>query len=123
MRHGARRLDMNDCFEALLGREERRRRDGEANTFYTLPAWLPHWRRAFAKGMQWDEVDARRNFGHYERILMLDTGLHPMPDEQILEFFDFTGVPIEIRQVELDRLEALLSAALEENPATALAPE
>lgn len=111
-RYGARRLDMHDCFEALLGREERRRLDREANTFYTLATWLPHWRRAFAEGMRWDEVDARQTFGHYERILLLDTGLHPMADEQILEFFDYTGVPIEMRPVTLENLARLVLGAL-----------
>jgi hypothetical protein len=115
-RHGARRLDVNDCFEALLGREERRRLDREANTFYTLPAWLPHWRRAFDKGMRWDEVDARQTFGHYERILLLDTGLRPIPDEQVLEFFDYTGVPVEVRPVDLAGLRLKLLEALDGAP-------
>ena len=115
-RHGARRLDVHDCFEALLGREERKRLDREANTFYTLPAWLKHWRRAFAKGMRWDAVDVRQNFGHYERILLLDSGLRPVSDEQILEFFDYTGVPIEVRPVGLENLSQLLLEELSNGP-------
>jgi hypothetical protein len=111
-RFGARRLDMRDCFEALLHRDERRRLDRESNTFYTMATWLPHWRRAIAQGMRWDDVDARQHFSRYARILLLDTGLHPIADEQVLEFFDFTGVPIEVRPVGLDNLRALLLDAL-----------
>lgn len=115
-RYGARRLDVNDCFEALLSRDERHRLDREMNTFYTLPSWLSHWRRAFAKGMRWDEADARRNFGHYQRILLLDTGLRAVPPEQILEFFDYAGVPVETVPVTLDNLRRLIREGLDASP-------
>lgn len=107
-RHGARRIDMHDCFEALLGREERRRLDAEMNTFYTTASWLPHWRRAMQRGMRWDDVDARQNFARYQRILLLDSGLHQAKDEDILAFFDYTGIPVEIRPVALHNLSSLL---------------
>ncbi len=111
-RHAARRLDMRDCFEALLGRDERRRLDAEANTFYTLATWLPHWRRALSKGMRWDAVEARQAFARYERILLLDSGLHSIEDEHVLEFFDYVGVPVEIKPVRLDGLARLVLGAL-----------
>lgn len=110
---GARRLHMNDCFEALLGREERQRLDREANTFYTLASWLPHWRRALSNGMRWDEAEARHQFARYDRVLLLDTGLRPIDDEQVLELFDFVGVPVEIQAVGLESLASVLIEAFE----------
>ncbi len=106
-RFPARRLPVNDCFDAILG-PRRKQLDREMNTFYTLPAWLRHWKRALVKKLGWDNVDARQNFGLYQRIILLDVGVSPFSDEEILEFFDFTSVPVEITQVDLAPLANLL---------------
>jgi len=47
-----------------------------------------------------------KDFGRYDRILVLDTGSNPLSDEEILEFYDLTQVPIEIQQIDLDHLRA-----------------
>jgi hypothetical protein len=36
------------------------------------------------------------NLGRYDRILLLDPGIDPLSDEEILMFFDLTRIPIEI---------------------------
>ncbi len=110
-RFPARRLPVNDCFDALLG-SKRRELDREANTFYTTPAWLHHWKRALVKRLGWDGVDARQNFGLYQRILLLDAGTTPFSDEDVLEFFDFTGIPIEVIPIGLAPLSDLLRSHL-----------
>lgn len=110
-RFPARRLPVNDCFDAILG-PRRKELDREANTFYTIPAWLRHWTRALVKKWGWDGVDARQNFGLYKRILLLDAGVSPFSDEQVLELFDFTSVPVEVMPVALDALSELLHAGL-----------
>ena len=111
----ARRATINDCFDALLG-EERKLIDRESNTFYTSTAWLDHWQRALRRSMQWGQVDARQNFGHYDRILLLDAGLKPVPDEKILEYFDYLQVPVEPHAITLDALGTLLSRYLGYGP-------
>ncbi|TAK36548.1 MAG: DUF1638 domain-containing protein [Chloroflexota bacterium] len=113
----ARRATINDCFDALLG-EERKRIDRESNTFYTSAAWLDHWQHALRRSMQWDQVDARQNFGHYDRVLLLDTGLKPIPDEKILEYFDYLQVPVEPYSISLEALSELLGRYLEISKAT-----
>jgi len=50
----------------------------------------------------WDETDARINMGIYDRILLLDPGLSPLSDEEILAFFDLVQVPIEVEPLDLD---------------------
>ena len=107
----AHRLPINDCFDALLG-YRRRDVDRGSRTFYTLPSWLRHWRRALVKKLGWDEADARQNFGLYERIVLLDAGVQSFSDEEVLEFFDFTGVPIDIVQIDLVPLGKLLRESL-----------
>lgn len=112
--YGASRLSMANCFEALLGAPRMKEILRETNTFFTSPSWLKHWRRAFKKGMKWDVVDVRQNFGVYERILILDAGVTPYSDEEVLEFYDYTQVPVEIFPVDLGNFASLLAVACQE---------
>lgn len=69
----------------------------------------PGWVRSFPNMMEaagWDEVDVRQNWGRYDRILLMDTGINPLSEEEILEFYDLTQVPIEIQQIGLDHFRA-----------------
>jgi hypothetical protein len=56
----------------------------------------------------WEDVEARQNFGLYQRIMLLDAGVQPYSDEDVLELFDFTSVPIEVVPVDLTQLRGLL---------------
>lgn len=103
----AQRLPIDNCFDALLGgcaREIAR----ERRAFFTTPTWLKHWRRALEKGLHWQEVDARQNLGHNQRILLLDAGVTPFSDEEILDLFDYTQLPVETLPVDLEEFARLL---------------
>ncbi len=104
---GARRVEMDNCFDALLGGQSRRIAS-QANTFFTTPAWLKQWRRFRQKSVAWDDVDLRQNFGLYQRILLLDSGTTPVDDEDVLRLFDDTGVEVEVMPLDLDNLAQLL---------------
>jgi len=58
--------------------------------------------------------DARINLGWYDKILLLDTGIEPLSDEMILEFFELTRVPIEILPVSLDHFKKVVIQLLRE---------
>lgn len=109
---GARLIRAGNCIEMLLG-DLLAEYDAEARTFYITGGWLENWRKIFVDGLKWDEIDARQNFGYYDRILLLDTGLAPIDDEKILEFYDYTQVPIEIRPVNLDHFRKLLEEIID----------
>ncbi len=98
-----------DCIALLLGKETLAELNAEAKTFFITPGWLENWEQIFKEGLGWDSVDARQNFGYYERIVLLDTGAGTLDDEKVLAFFDYTGVAIEIRPITLDRLARTLS--------------
>lgn len=66
------------------------------------PGCLSDWRSIFREGLGWDETDARMNLGFYDRIVVLDFGLEPLDDLALLEFFDYTGVPVEIESADLE---------------------
>jgi hypothetical protein len=96
----------SNCIEMLLGEEKVRELDAECNTFYITSGWLKNWRSIFRSGgLGWDPIDARINFGRYERILLLDAGLEEFSDEDIFEFFEYTEVPIETYPITLDHLK------------------
>jgi hypothetical protein len=110
--YGAEISRAKDCIGILLGEEELANLSAEARTFYLTPGWLDNWEVIFREGLGWDEVDARQNFGIYERVMLLDTGVMPLDEERILSFFDYCGIPIEIHQVSLDKLAAMLNQEL-----------
>lgn len=105
-------IQAKSCIEMLLG-DEMARMDSEAKTFYITGGWLENWRSIFIEGLKWDEIDARQNFGYYDRILLLDTGMWPIDDEMILEFYGYTQVPVEIVSVTLDNMRILLEQILQ----------
>ncbi|MBS3970695.1 MAG: DUF1638 domain-containing protein [Clostridia bacterium] len=105
-------IQAKNCIEMLLG-DEMARLDSEAKTFYITGGWLNNWRGIFVEGLKWDEIDARQNFGYYDRILLLDTGMWPIDDEMILEFYEYTQVPVEIVSVTLDNMGKLVDQILQ----------
>ncbi len=111
--YGASVASADNCIQMLLG-EDMARIDAEARTFYLTPGWLENWKQIFIKGLGWDSIDARQNFGIYERVLFLDTGVMPFEEEKILEFFDYTQVPVEVRRVGLENLHQLIQVILKE---------
>jgi hypothetical protein len=109
--HG-RIIQAKNCIEMLLG-DKMAQLESEARTFFMTVGWLENWQDIFVEGLKWDSIDARQNFGFYERILLLDTGVIPVDEEKVLEFYDYTQIPIEIMPISLDYFRDLLSQTLE----------
>lgn len=100
---------VSDCLEAFLGTKKRElESDG---TMIMTPGWIRAWPSMMA-AMGWNEVDVRINYGRYNRILVLDPGINPLSDEEILEFFDLIQVPVEIEPLELDHFQRLLTGMI-----------
>lgn len=110
-KYGGRVIRAKSCIEMLLG-EKMAELDAEAKTFYLTSGWLENWRQIFREGLGWDAIDARQNFGYYDRILLLDTGIIPIDDIDLLEFYDYAQVPVEIVSVDLNNLRQLLDQLL-----------
>ncbi len=62
---------------------------------------------------RWSEVDVRTDFGYYDRILVLDYGIKPLTDLEILSLYDLIQVPIEIEKVNLDYFKSVLKNLVE----------
>jgi hypothetical protein len=98
--HGARRLPARNCVEAFVSPEARAAFGDRA--YIMSPGYLRQWRAIYVEGTGWDEIDGRINFGMYDVIILLDFGLEPIDDIDVLEFFDFTQTPIDIVPASLD---------------------
>ena len=108
------RLSPGNCIELILGKERQKEIEKTAKVFYLTPGWLLNWKDIFRQGQGWDEIDARINMGFYDKILLLDTGVSEFSDEDLLEFFEYTQVPIEIEKVDLAVFKENVVKAIEQ---------
>jgi hypothetical protein len=108
------RLSPGNCIELILGKDRQKEIEKSAKVFYLTPGWLQNWKDIFRRGLGWDEIDARQNMGFYDKILLLDTGVAEFSDEDLLEFFEYTRVPIEIERVDLAVFKENITKALEQ---------
>ena len=102
-------LGVRNCLEAFCHEDIDELQQNR--TMVVTPGWVRFFSSMMASA-GWDEVDIRQNFGHYDRILLMDTGINPVSDEEILEFFDLIQVPIETQQINLDHFQAKLNEVL-----------
>lgn len=107
---GAQMPCVKNCIQAVIGPEKTKQL--EANrTMVITPGWLTAWSGIMA-GLGWDDVDVRINLGRYDRILLVDPGVVPIKDEDILAFYDLVQVPVEIEPVELNYFRDLIGQVL-----------
>ncbi len=107
--HGGKILGAKNCVEAFF--HESIEKLEQNRTMVITPGWIRFFPNIMA-GLGWDEVDVRQNFGRYDRILLMDTGVKPLSEEEILGFYDLTQIPIEIQQVSLDHFKTNLIEVL-----------
>lgn len=103
-------LGSKNCLHAFCG-EKLRELEQDRTTVVT-----PGWIRYFSDMMEaagWDEVDIRMNLGRYDRILLMDTGVNPISDEELLEYFEVIQIPVEIEQTDLEHFKEKLAEVLE----------
>ncbi|MDR2945495.1 MAG: DUF1638 domain-containing protein [Candidatus Adiutrix sp.] len=110
---GALVLPAKNCLAALVGeariKELERNRTLAASVGFVRHMWLG--RAQTATG--WTADDFRMQFGRYDRIVVLDPGLAPLTDEEILTCFDLVQVPLEIEPCGLDYFRHIFKELLE----------
>jgi len=107
---GAGIAPVKNCIEAFCG--ENTKKLEEDRTMIMTPGWVRAWPRIMA-ALGWDEVDVRINLGRYDRILLLDAGVDPLSEEEILSFFDLVHVPIDVEYLDLEHFKCTLTAILQ----------
>lgn len=104
-KHGAVSIAVGNCLDAFLGPLKK---EVEAEgAFLLTPGWIRAW-PAIMKSMGWDEVDSRINLGRYDKAVVFDAGTRPLTEEEILWFFDVSGLYVEIRPLDLRFFQNLL---------------
>ncbi|MDR2445549.1 MAG: DUF1638 domain-containing protein [Spirochaetaceae bacterium] len=98
-----------NCAEMLLSPEKKKEFDAEGNVYFLTMGGLKQWKEIYQQGHGWDAADARANFGYFEKIIVLDTGVFEISDEDLFEFFDFTQIPVEVMQINLDYFKSVLT--------------
>jgi len=103
-------LSSKNCIESLVGLEELRELE-KNKTMVITPSWIR--RTWFAENglrviLGWDNTDFRQNFGRYDRLLVLDSGIKPLTDLEILEAFEIIEVPIETLSFSLEHFNKIL---------------
>lgn len=109
---GVKLAQSQNCIEMFLG-DKLNQLNSEGFNFYMTIGWLENWRNIFIEALKWDSIDARQNFGLYDRIIVLDTGLMPLDEEKVIEFYDYTQVPVEIMPVDLNNFKEIISKVCE----------
>ena len=113
-------LPARNCLAALAGEDGLKELEKD-RTLVASPGWVRKmWLgRAGAVG-GWQADDYRQNFGRYDRVVVLDPGLNPITDEEIITCYDLIQVPLEVRPLDLGpfrlALEELLTAARADSP-------
>jgi hypothetical protein len=102
-----------NCCEIVLGHALYRERRA-AGAFFFMPEWARRWREIFEQelGLR-GEVAKDFMQEMHTRLIYLDTGLQPVPDQLLAEAAAFAGLPLEVRPVSLEILLANLLAARE----------
>ncbi len=114
---GAGVLPARNCLAALAG-EERLKELEQNRTLAASVGWVRRmWLGRAGTATGWTADDYRMHFGRYDRIVVLDPGLTPLTDEEILACFDLVQVPLEVEPCDLEcfrrKFLALLAAGTE----------
>jgi hypothetical protein len=107
-RYSARKIKAINCIEAIVGADEIKQIDKEAKSFFLTAGWVNNWENIFAAGTADFNFDFRTLFGDYKRIILFDAKVIPIDEGKVEQFSKFTGLPVERRQISLDRLLKLI---------------
>lgn len=100
-----------NCCEIMLGRELYRQLRSEG-AFFLMPEWTLRWREVFQRHIGLEGENARSYMTEmHSKLTYIDSGLNPIPESHLHEISDYTGLPVEIREVALDHLLAAIRDA------------
>jgi len=110
---GTSRTEGINCCEIILGRETYRRLRREG-AFFLMPEWARSWRQVFVGQLGLLGPCAKAFMQElHSRLIYLDTGILPVPHEELAAASEFLGLPVEILPVSLDPLLANLRQAVQ----------
>ncbi|MDR1362747.1 MAG: DUF1638 domain-containing protein [Spirochaetaceae bacterium] len=98
----------SNCAEMMLSPEKKKEFDAKEDVYFITLGSLKQWKEIYQQGHGWEAADARVNFSYFEKIIVLDSGIFEISDEELFEFFDFAQVPIETMKISLDYFKSVV---------------
>ncbi|MBN2704400.1 MAG: DUF1638 domain-containing protein [Pontiellaceae bacterium] len=105
------RVEGINCCQMLLGKNRYRELMHE-EAFMLLPEWAQRWKEVIEQDLNLKQPVAQDLLqDSRKKLVYLDTGLSPIPQQQLKECSDYTGLSIEIEKTGTDELLARLRKA------------
>lgn len=105
------RVSVINCAQLLLGRKRYRQLMRE-EAFLVLPEWARRWEHIMKSELGLNEEVAHGLMGENRGVLVyLDSGLVPVPEQQLAAFSVYSGLPWRVEKVTLDCMLATLLEA------------
>jgi hypothetical protein len=110
------RTEAFNCVDMVVAESEQEKMADAKKCWFCTPGWMKYRTKMFEG---WDRAVANENFPKYSGgAVMLDAvgyfdEISLEAPEEILDFSDWMGIPLEPQPVSLDRLKSVLAAALE----------
>ena len=110
---GVKYLGAKNCLAALVGDDKLKELE-QNRTLVASPGWVRKmWLGRAGSATGWTADDYRMQFGRYDLILVLDPGLNPLSDEEIITCFDLIQVPIETRPCDLEHFKTAFGSLID----------
>jgi hypothetical protein len=104
-------VECQNCVDAFITRKGMEEKAKNGLYFYLSPGWLDAWQEIFER-LNWGPAEARMQMGSFRGAIYMDTLKDAALQEQrLLEFFDFTNLPYQIMDVDLDHFKSLIIKA------------
>jgi hypothetical protein len=91
-----------NCVELILNPERKKELDKTGNIVYFTSGWLKWWREIFHRELEYNPENQHIIMEQCDKIIVLDTGIDAINEEELLKFYDCVQIPIEIEQINLD---------------------
>lgn len=102
------RINVINCAQLLLGRDRYRQLMHE-EAFIVLPEWARRWEYIMKSELGLSQEVAHGLMGENRGVLVyLDTGLLPVPEQQLAQFAAYSGLPWRVESITLDCMLATL---------------
>ncbi len=103
----------HNCIQQVLGRKEYKRLSHEG-AFFLLPDWSSRWEHIFQNELGLNEANAEYLMREmHSKLVYLDTGLRPVPMEELEKCSQYCGLPLEVLQVSLEPLRQCIQDGLD----------
>lgn len=109
------RIKEHSCVEMMLSEEDKEILSGGLKVYWVMPAWIENREDVYH---EWDLGKRNQTFPQNNIALLLDgrgyfMDLMERDPERILEFSDWMGIPLDSRDIDLERFKGLILAAVE----------